>query len=268
MRTAKKSSGKGTPVPDPLRATNDPLVSCPIVCGECMRASGFFYQTESNIHLVTARHNLLPTRVSIPNPKTNGQLAAYSMEENHSTIDVYLASQDGWESKRIDVEATLNTSLNQEFNLDIVALRIEFDPESYGYRVWAPESITDSCEKGDELMTVGFDGASFPQSTEQYTRQQYRKSIGMPRFVPFENSMKYAPDVETSDIGIGLDATAAGNYLGLSGAPVLGDGLVGIHTADAAFPNDILAQLELSHARKLTYFSASCLKRLMPSTDK
>lgn len=263
MRTAKKSSGKGTPVPDPLRATNDPLVSCPIVCGEYMRASGFFYQTESNTYLVTARHNLLPTRVSIPNPQTNGQLAAYSMEEDHSIIDVYLASQDGWESKRIDVETTLDTSLNQEFNLDVVALRIGFNPESYGYRVWAPESITNSREEGDELMTVGFDGASFPQSTEQY-----RKSIGTPRFVPFENSTKYAPDVETSGIGIGLDTSAAGNYSGLSGAPVLGDGLVGIHTADAAFPNDILAQLELSHARRLTYVRASCLRRLMPSPDK
>lgn len=268
MKTEKKSSGKGTPVPDPLRATNDPLVSCPIVCGESMRASGFFYQTESHTYLVTARHNLLPTKVSIPNPQTNGQLAAYSMEEYHSTIDVYFASQDGWESKRIDVEATLDTSLNQELNLDVVALQIRFDPESHGYRVWASESITNSREEGEELMTVGFDGASFPQSTEQYTRQQYRKSIGTPRFVPFENSTKYAPDVETSGIGIGLDTSAAGNYSGLSGAPVLGDGLVGIHTADAAFPNDILAQLELSHARRLTYFRASCLRRLVSSPDK
>ena len=266
MSTADKSSRKGTPVPNPLRASNDPLVSCPIVCGEYMRATGFFYRTESTTYLVTARHNLLPTRVSILNPKTDGQLAAYSTKENHSTIDIYLASPDGWECERIDVETILDTSLNQAFNLDIVALRIKFNPESHGYRVWSPESITDSPEEDDELMTVGFDEASFPKSTEPYSRQQYRKSIGMPRLVPFENSLKYAPDVEISSIGIGLDASAAGNYSGLSGAPVLGDGLLGIHTADHVLPDDVLAQLNRPHARRLTYFRASCLKGLQAAT--
>ncbi len=268
MSTTDEPSNESTALPNPIRALNDPLVSCPIVCGEYMRATGFFYRTESTTYLVTARHNLRPTRVSISNPKTGGQLIEYSSGENHSHIDIYLASPDGWECKRIDTRDNLDTRLNQAFNLDVVALRIRFEPENHGYRVWTPECIRDPHNEDDELMTVGFDGASFPESTESYSRRRYRTSIGTPRLVPFENSSKHMTDVEIPHIGIGLDTSAAGNYPGLSGAPVLGDGLVGIHIADDALPDDALTQLDLPHARRLVYFRPSCLQDLLATTTE
>ena len=262
MSTIDKSSDLDKSSPRPVRAENDPLVSCPIVCGEYMRATGFFFRAHSQMYLITARHNLFTTHVSITNPLTEGQLMQYSITGYHPGIDVYLRSDDGWVCEHIDTTESLDTRLNQQFNLDVVALKIEFDPNSFGYRIWTPKCLTDPEKDDNELMIVGFDGASFPSNELTYSVEEYSQSIGNPRLVPFENSIKEVSQFEIPLIGLGLDPQAAGSYTGLSGSPVIGDGLVGIHSCDDVLPKEALMRLSESHVRRLSYFRSQVLERL------
>ena len=43
------------------RASIDPKVGCPIVCGQQIRASGFCFATVDETYLITTRHDVLPT---------------------------------------------------------------------------------------------------------------------------------------------------------------------------------------------------------------
>lgn len=66
----------------------DSLVSCPIVCGEYMRATGFFYSTKRTTYLVTARHNCIPTKGA--KLKTGDVTTDFHTEDFLPTIDIYL----------------------------------------------------------------------------------------------------------------------------------------------------------------------------------
>lgn len=265
--TNSKSFVKNSPVPNSVRAQHDPLISCPIVCGEYMRTTGFFFRANAQIYLITARHNLLPTTVSITNPITGRKLAENSTTDSYSTVDIYMRRDDAWVCERIETNKALDRRLNQQYNLDIVALNIDFNPEKYGYRVWTDEHLSTPEEEEDELMSTGFDGVSFPPKSLPYSREQYAQSIQAPRLVSFENSTKGIQHLEIPHIGVGLDSQAAGNYEGLSGSPIIGDGLVGVHSYDNALPTEALMQLGEQHVRVLGYFRAEILGKVLTSSD-
>jgi len=262
MGSASKKANTRKSSPLPVRAANDPLISCPIVCGEYMRATGFFFRVDSQDYLVTARHNLAPTKVSIANPVTDGMLAEYTTTSYYPGIDVYLRSHQGWICEQISDRTTLETCLNQQFSLDVVALQIEFDPEEHGYRMWTPATLSEPREEDDELMIVGFDGDSFPSGNSPYSTERYCQSIGTPRLIPFENLTKDVQNHEIPLIGLGIDLQPASDYTGLSGAPVIGDGLVGIHTYDSDLPDEALVRLRESHAHHVGYFRSDVLSQL------
>jgi len=227
-----------------------------------MRATGFFFRVDSQDYLVTARHNLAPTKVSIANPVTDGMLAEYTTTSYYPGIDVYLRSHQGWICEQISDRTTLETCLNQQFSLDVVALQIEFDPEEHGYRMWTPATLSEPREEDDELMIVGFDGDSFPSGNSPYSTERYCQSIGTPRLIPFENLTKDVQNHEIPLIGLGIDLQPASDYTGLSGAPVIGDGLVGIHTYDSDLPDEALVRLRESHAHHVGYFRSDVLSQL------
>ena len=262
MGSASRKADTGNSTPHPVQAANDPLVSCPIVCGEFIRATGFFFRADSQTYLVTARHNLVPTTVSIANPVTGGTLTEYTSTGYHPGIDVYLRSHGSWICEQLESTTTIKTCLNQQLSPDVVCLRIEFNPEEHGYRVWTPTTLSEPAKEDDELMIVGFDGASFPSESSPYSTEQYCQSIGTPRLVPFENSTKHVRNHEVPLIGWGLDLQSAGDYEGLSGAPVIGDGLVGIHTYDATLPDEALERIGESHAHNVGYFRSNVLNQL------
>lgn len=262
MGSASKNTDTNKSASLPVRTANDPLVSCPIVCGEYMRATGFFFRVDSLDYLVTARHNLVPTRVSIANPITGGTLAEYTSTGYHLCIDVYLHSHLGWICEQITGTTTLDTCLNQQLSPDVVALQIEFDPEEHGYRIWTPADLSEPAEEDDELMIVGFDGGSFPSGNSPYSTERYCQSIGVPRLIPFENLTKQVQNHEIPLIGWGIDLQSAGDYIGLSGAPVIGDGLVGIHTYDGDLSDEVLGHLGESHAHHVGYFRSDVLNQL------
>lgn len=110
-------------------------------------------------------------------------------------------------------------------------------------------------------------GASFPSKSPPHSREQYEQSIQAPRLVPFENSTKDIRHLEIPYIEIRLDSQAAGNYNGLSGAPIIGDGLVGIHSYDHALPTEALMPLGEQHVRVLGYFRAEILGKVLTSSD-
>jgi hypothetical protein len=79
----------------------DPHVSCPIVCGEYMRASGFFFNAADQTYLITARHNLLPTDAST---LATGRFSlSYRTEDYLPTIDIYLRDDPSFTVKRVDL---------------------------------------------------------------------------------------------------------------------------------------------------------------------
>ena len=79
----------------------DPKVSVPIVCGEYMRATGFFYSTEETIYLVTARHSCIPTDCS---QLLTGETDLDTKSSCFSPkIDIYLRTDEETVSKRVNI---------------------------------------------------------------------------------------------------------------------------------------------------------------------
>ncbi|MFC7229246.1 hypothetical protein N0B31_17735 [Salinirubellus salinus] len=244
--------------PDPIRPRHDPKVSCPVVCGQSMRASGFFFESGSGKYLITARHNLRPTVVEVKTPYGN-RILRYSLGDRFSEVDVYLRADDGWHCENLSVDDRLDSTLNA-VDTDVVALRVDFDPSAYDYRIWTIDDIGTPETEGEELMLIGFDGASFPEVTK-YAVSTYREGIDGPRIVPFENSLRGMDDFGIS-AGIGLDLEAAGGYSGLSGSPVLGEGLVGVHVSNEEVPANVAEKMGVANPQRLGYFRAELLRRL------
>lgn len=207
----------------------DPRVSCPIVAGDYMRATGFFFETD-HTYLITARHNVLPTYGS--KLETGDFDMQFEMPDMFYKIDVYLRSDDAFTVETLHLPDL--PCMVVDPRVDVIAVQVPFDPETYGYTVFGPEDIPDTQSDTQSFDTIGFPGQSFPAPGE-YDTEMYAEKISVPHILPtigpvppealqLTNIQNIAVSRVTGDIG------TDNHYRGLSGSPVLGDGLVGIHT--------------------------------------
>jgi hypothetical protein len=212
------------------RVQMDPKVACPIVCGKYMRATGFFFEWSEEPYLITASHNAIPTVEA--NIDTGSINANISSDQYLPNIDVYLRRAEGFDVKHIDIREAATFAPH---GLDVLAVAIDFDPAAYGYVVWSEDDVVPAQQSTDTFTVVGYDGVAFPD--EGQDMDTYKRNIGRPTnlsVVNLHHVLETVPDY--GSIGMGLDEAFSGPdkaYNGLSGAPVLGDGLVGIHSFNA-----------------------------------
>lgn len=209
-------------------AKTDTRVSCPIVCGEYMRATGFFFEAGGQNYLITARHNVLPTDAT--KLATGKFQFDYQEEEVRSEIDIYLREDSTFKVKSLNLSN--KEGIIADEHIDCVGIPINFAPEEYGYTSWKGEDVAKPEDTSSTLDIIGFPGPSFP-STNVYDIDRYTEEIGQPYVLSIKNGYENS-NVSQSKLGltgIGFDLNQNNNYDydGLSGSPVLGDGLVGIH---------------------------------------
>lgn len=217
---------------------HDSRVSCPIVCGNNMRATGFFFEARSSTYLITARHNVKPTRVSVPNTHTGGSLWSFTTQYNYSTIDVLLNTPDGWCSKHIDLRETESKDMLSDPSVDFFCVRVGFDPEKFGYTVFSPETTRRPSEENQSLILIGFN--DFNDEVEPAERAVEGVT---PSMVEFSNLHSDNPEGISPDyLGMGVDTSPNTDsmYNGLSGSPVLGEGLLGVHSGTSSIPGELV----------------------------
>lgn len=240
----------------------DSLLSCPIVCGEYMRATGFFYSTGETVYLITARHNCIPTNGQ--KLKTGDVPANFHTADFLPEIDIYLRTPNGFDTERVDI--TEQDGVIQTSKIDVLGVPIDFDPDEYGYRVWNESDIVAPQNADDSLDTVGFNGRGFPDSGGVYDVKTYCDELGNPISLPLVNEMDGETDL--SRFGLmppAIDEDFVGNsddYRGLSGAPLIGSGLVGIHSQNRRPTAAALEQVGAEELMFIAYSRADLLPKL------
>lgn len=221
-----------------------------------MRATGLFFRTDAGTFLVTARHNVLPTEYSYTNPDGEST-QLFSTDLTLPEVDAFVGSDGDFDHYHYDIR---EADVRQTPEIDVIGVRIDFDPESYGYQVWEKTDLVRDSSDVRSLDVIGFDGESFPDEEREYNRAMYRQSIGKPRVLNLEN-----PLCDTDASGAGLESVAIdnadeGGYRGLSGSPVVGDKLAGIHIADTGggSPKEIHKGI-----RRTVYIRATVLPKLL-----
>jgi|AntDeeMinimDraft_6_1070357.scaffolds.fasta_scaffold00705_11 hypothetical protein len=154
----------------------DSLLSCPIVCGEYMRATGFFYSTGETTYLITARHNCIPTDGE--KLTTGDSPANFRTTDFLPTIDIYLRTSTGFDAHRVDI--TEQDGVIQTSQIDVLGVPIDFAPGEYGYRVWKEGDIVTPKDVAGSLNTVGFNGKGFPDGGGAYDIKAYCDQLGNP----------------------------------------------------------------------------------------
>lgn len=241
----------------------DSLVSCPIVCGEYMRATGFFYSTGEATYLITARHNCMPTNGS--KIETGDATVSFNSEYFLPTIDIYLRTPNGFDVERVDI--TERDGVRQTSEIDVLCVPIDSAPDEYGYHVWEESDITAPQDAGDSLNSIGFNGTGFPNSDLTYDIETYRNQLGKPVLLPLLNET--GEEADLSRYGLmppAIDADFVGSnddYNGLSGAPIIGNGLVGVHSQNVHPPAAVLEQFGGDEFMLILYSRADLLAKLL-----
>lgn len=245
----------------------DPQVSCPIVCGEYMRATGFFFKADDQTYLITARHNLLPTDAST---LATGQLSlSYRTDNFLPTIDIYLRDGPTFTVKRIDL--TEQSGILIDASIDVIGVPIPFSPEDYGYVVWTLDDITPGSSP-EMIDVIGYPGSSFPDPGT-YDRKSYAQRISAPYILTLLDDFPTHREISSSasQITLGIltgveDSTP--DYRGYSGSPILGDDLAGIHCADIKIPGVNPETGEESLYPAIAFWEADVLEQLLISSGR
>lgn len=218
----------------------DPKVSVPIVCCEYLRASAFFYSLGRSVYLITARHNVLPTHSKIENPVSDGFLYTVTTSTYYPEVDVFLRDGDGWVRKQIDLREKGEGQVVSDPCIDVVALEIGFDPRTFGYTVFSVEDVQNRADAEDAAI-YGWGHDTLPSSEESYSRKAFAENVDAPSEVDIED----AQILDGTIVGMGADYNPdeAYKYNGLSGSPVLGDGLLGVHSGTAFLGPEAVAML-------------------------
>ena len=215
------------------QAKNDPLVCCPIVCGEFTRATGFFFSDGDTVYLITARHNALPTFGS--KLQTDQFCCEFRCPDFLPVIDVYLRTTDKFDVHRLDLRNLDNVLTSPE--IDVLAVPFGGNPEAYGYQVWTSDDVSRLRNLSETMDIIGFNGQPFPSPDRDYDIEFYQNNIENPVILNLKNPYKYDEvPIPSEFLAFGIDSTFMrpdDEYNGLSGAPVLGNGLVGIHSQNA-----------------------------------
>jgi hypothetical protein len=265
MENSKEINNVDEKVPNSQlnRASIDPKVGCPIVCGQEKRASGFFFATDDETYLITARHNVLPTDGQ---KLVDGELrSAFRTTDYLPFIDVYLRTPDGFDVARLDIREI--EGVKKSSKIDVVGIPFSSDPEKYGYNVWTADDVSPPEESTEILNIIGFDGTAFPSRNREYDITMYCNEIGRPATLEVTSNMAKIGDVPKSGLmGFGKDEQIVGDnesYTGLSGAPVLGDDLVGIHSYNSKPPSEALEKYRGDDFMWLMYSRAEILPKLL-----
>lgn len=244
-------------------AETDPRVSCPIVCGQYMRATGFFFSTSEETYLVTARHNVLPTEGQ--NLRAGEISPSFETKEFLPTIDVYLRTKQGFEVESLDIREV--EGVKQSPEIDVLGVPLDLDPGEYGYQVWEAEDISRPPEETNSLDVIGFAGSTFPAKQREYDPEMYSKSISEPVTLPLVNDLLDANKLSRCGlIGVATDDEFVGDdtdYNGLSGSPILGNGLVGIHSQNWKLPSEAVDRIEGGKIMQIIYSRAGVLPRML-----
>lgn len=241
----------------PERAEVDAKVSCPIVCGDYYRATGFFFKTDAGTFLVTARHNVLPTELSQRLPDRGSQ-TLFTSEKKLPEITIYLRNGADWEVFQTDIREAQDVRQTQE--IDVIGVLVDFDPTEYGYYVWTEDDIISEVPTEEEIEVIGYDGISFPSSDQECDVDIYRRQLGLPRKLSLMNPLDSTDPVPMIVLA-GVDMGAEGGYTGLSGSPILGESLVGIHAGDGGV--EPLDGMESGDAHRVIYSRAEVLLELL-----
>lgn len=246
------------------QAKTDPRVSFPIVCGEYMRASGFFFAIDTQTYLITARHNLFP--VNADTLATGDWPLDFETQDFLPTIDLYLQDTHSRVQHRIDIRDTLGVRFNA--TLDVVGIPIDLTPQDYGYTVWTPTDI--SSPESTTIDSISFPGHSFPSSENEYDTDQYANEIMNPYLLTLQTEFPGPSQlsIDTGLIELGFDTdtgTQSSEYKGFSGGPILGDGLVGIHLANQKFIPTPPNKDNLDDEMAILYWNADILPHLLSS---
>lgn len=134
--------------------------------------------------------------------------------------------------------------------------------------MWEASDITAPQEADDSLNSIGFTGESFPESGRTYDIEMYRNQLGKPVLLPLVNEV--GEETDLSRFGLmptAIDEDFVGStddYNGLSGAPVIGDGLVGVHSQSLQLPAAAFEQTGCDEFMPILYTRADILPRLFP----
>jgi len=211
---------------------NDRKVSVPIVCDEYMRATGFFYQTDESVYLITARHNCLKTCVSKLCLGEESNLNYVPTNEYYyPKIDIYFRTTDGFVQERINLNNV--DGVKQTEQIDVLGVPLDLDPENYGYHVWTRDEIIKPTSANKHIETVGYPGRAFPSGDHKYDTLRYCDEIGYSVSLPLVNNIEHDTDLRRYGLmPRAVDEEFVGHntdYEGFSGAPIIGRKLVGIH---------------------------------------
>lgn len=260
--TPQEGKQAGGGVNEIERAEVDPGVSCPVVFGEHMRASGFFFETSDETYLVTARHNALPTNAE--QLETGGVSLDYEVDHVFPEVDVYLRTGDEVTVERLDIRDV--DGVKQTPDIDLLGIPVDFDPESYGYQIWRDCDIVSPANATETLDIIGFDGASFPDSG-RYDVSTYCSAIRRPAILGIVNEMRGTDNLSRfGSIAVGADKDFVGEgsaYRGLSGAPVLGRGLTGVHILNWSVPQKAIAMTGGDEFEMMVFVRATVLPELL-----
>lgn len=221
----------------------DPKVSVPIVCSEYLRATAFFYSSGDSVYLLTARHNVLPTRSEIKNPASNGLLYTVTTSGKYTEIDIFLSDGDGWVKKRVDLREKEDGQVLSDPCVDVIAVEIDFNPRSFGYTVFSVDDVQNKAQNEDAVI-YGWGADALPSPERPHSTKAFIDNVDSPCEVHIED----AQILNGTIVGMGADYNPdeANKYRGFSGSPVLGDGLLGVHSGTAFLGPEAVAMLSPS----------------------
>ena len=232
-----------------------------------MRATGFLYEANTQIYLVTARHNVLPTNIHCPNPRTGGALWEVYTDFIANKIDMFLPDGEGWVHQRVLLEEVPDNGVISNQDIDILAVQLPQDSASYDLKIFRPDDLQHSTKQDESLFAYGYGTESLPSATESYSATRFPDQLQQPQELEVTNlfSPDGMPDRCNGGLGVALDEerSSTEKYNGMSGAPVLDEGLVGVHSGTGEFPERAKnSHPELENTLKTHYFDTRLLQRL------
>jgi hypothetical protein len=134
--------------------------------------------------------------------------------------------------------------------------------------VFTSEDVTLATEEQTSLVTYGFSTHSLPSKDGEYSTERFKQGVGTPCEFEFDNLMLDAKHLakkieKVHGMALELNAHPDSAYNGLSGAPVIGKGLVGVHSGTDSVEGVSHLYPESDRILRTHYYSARLLKQVL-----